>query len=225
MFPWYIGYECLARLLLDWSSGHAKYKENALNAKSMSLRWGGETNTIVRSTKILKTRGSLGPYSGQAKTEHALEKNRRTVNYKLEVGDVHHCDFQNRELPPFYDMTATPGNGDVRPVSKAPKGAKEFLQAVRATGEHNAAVATLARVSNDVSKLKVGDLKAIVRARTQPDESKRIANAPKLNKKALVAEASRLNQRQISSFFSLHTADTDHASLLAQVCSTRTRPS
>lgn len=196
-YEWYIGYECKAHWLLDWNSGHAEFKENALNAKAMSTGWGGETNTVVRDTVIEKTMGYLGPYDGVLR-----RRNHHPFEYKLQKGETQTGAFRDEDKPPFYAPNTPSGNGNPDPVPKAPKGAKEYLFALRAKDEYDSALNEL--TSSFVDKLLLPSLKAFVRGRTEPVGRKRVApTMPNKKKSILVAEASRLLDENVRCFIDL----------------------
>ena len=48
------------KIEIDWSSGHAKYREGALNAKSMNAGWGG-TQPIMRDSALCVECINLAP--------------------------------------------------------------------------------------------------------------------------------------------------------------------
>ena len=79
-------------LEVDWSSGHAKHLDGALNANSMNVTYGGGQKTPRESTipsDLEKAKLYLG--------EH---------DPKLKPGDTQFFYFREGDAPPFYDLTA-----------------------------------------------------------------------------------------------------------------------
>ena len=83
---------------IDWSSGHAKYREGALNVNSMGVKYGGKQRTPRESTipsEPSEAAFYLGPHAAKMKWRG------REIDCKLKPGDTQHFYFQERPSHPF----------------------------------------------------------------------------------------------------------------------------
>ena len=100
---------------IDWSAGHSKHREGALNAKSMSVGYGG-SQPKMRNTMIERVEGFLGPGA------------------VLKVGEYQELIYREGCDPPhfspdapLYDIEATEWTEAVEGYLKKPKGLKQIL--------------------------------------------------------------------------------------------------
>ena len=94
-------------LEVDWSAGHAKKPEGALNANDMNMNIGGKQATLRPGTGSTMTPECLGPHP--AVLRHcAADGTMQERDCRLRPGQTQHFSFQPGDPPPFYDLTAPP---------------------------------------------------------------------------------------------------------------------
>ena len=94
---------------IDWSAGHSKHRDGALNAKAMSVKYGG-AQPKMRATTIERAEGFLGPDS------------------VLKVGDVQSMIFEESDGPPHFEPDAPPHDTETKEgYVGRPKGLKQVL--------------------------------------------------------------------------------------------------
>ena len=100
---------------IDWSAEHSKHREGALNAKAMSVGYGG-SQSKMRNTMIERVEGFLGPGA------------------VLKVGEYQELIYREGCDPPhfspdapLYDIEATEGTEAVEGYLNKPKGFPHLL--------------------------------------------------------------------------------------------------
>jgi hypothetical protein len=87
---------------VDWSSGHAKKSEGALNANEMNMNHGGKQPEMRLGKGSIVTAHCLGPHSAVLRNESPTGST--PMDCKLRMGQVQHFVFQQGDPPPFYDL-------------------------------------------------------------------------------------------------------------------------
>ena len=97
--------------LFDWSSGHAKYPEGALNVNVMQVNYNGkqETKAKLQPAHILDDDYTYSPDFPDNLP-------------RLKKGDIQHMVFQENDPPPFYKQDLSPAED----IGKT-KGMKQVL--------------------------------------------------------------------------------------------------
>ena len=80
---------------IDWSAGHSKHRDGALNAVTMNVSYGG-SQPVMRGTTIERELGFLGHDSESV----------------LKVGDTQRMVFVDMDPPPHFEHCVT--HGDAR---------------------------------------------------------------------------------------------------------------
>ena len=78
---------------IDWSSGHAKYREGALNVNSMNIKYGGKQRT-PRESKIPSEQSGAAFYLGPH--EATMKWQGKVIDCKLKPGETQNFYFQVR---------------------------------------------------------------------------------------------------------------------------------
>ena len=94
----------IARCMFDWSSGHAKFPPDALNANRMNMKVGGDSaNNEMRAMKLMQNYGSsnlLVPMAGekeQQEGEWTCEADDGTFR-TLRAGDMYYTVFRQEDV-------------------------------------------------------------------------------------------------------------------------------
>lgn len=101
---------------IDWSAGHSKHRDGALNALAMNVGYGG-SQPMMRDTKIERELGFLGDHQ-----------------HFVKVGDVQRMVFVDTDPPPHFEPSAPKYDQPATETRKAmegyvgkPKGLRQVL--------------------------------------------------------------------------------------------------
>lgn len=96
----YPGYQVVIEV--DWSSGHAKKAEGALNANDMNMNYGGKQPSMRPEEGSRMTPACLGQYPAVLVLHDPAGTTHKDC--RLQVGQVQQFTFQPGDPPPFYDL-------------------------------------------------------------------------------------------------------------------------
>ena len=101
----YPGYQVVVEV--DWSAGHAKKAEGALNANDMNMTVGGKQTHLRPGTGSTVSEGCLGP-SPATLRQRMPDGSIKEIDCKLKPGQTQHFTFKEGDPPPFFDLSAPP---------------------------------------------------------------------------------------------------------------------